>query len=145
MGLSGREGSMTTMATSTASSTRSFTRLPAAVDPRMSYPDSQPAVEGLMAADYEVSEDFTTYTFQLKDATFHNGDTVTASDFVYAFERLTASSNSSRAYAALDPLGVTPRRRPRRSTARNRKCTARDARRRGYRRNDARVRWNHRW
>ncbi len=60
-----------------------------------------------MAADYEVSDDFTTYTFQLKDATFHNGDTVTASDFAYAFERLTASDNSSRAYFVLDSLGVT--------------------------------------
>jgi len=100
-------GTMTTMDPIEATDTQSGIVIQQMFDPLMNYPDSQPAVEGLMAADYEVSEDFTTYTFQLKDATFHNGDTVTASDFVYAFERLTASENSSRAYFVLDSLGVT--------------------------------------
>jgi peptide/nickel transport system substrate-binding protein len=53
-----------------------------------------------------MSEDFKTLTFNLKDATFHNGDKVTASDFVYSFERLAQSDNSRRAYFILDSLGV---------------------------------------
>lgn len=100
-------GTMTTMDPIEATDTSSGIVIQQMFDPLMNYPDAQPAVEGLMAADYEVSDDFTTYTFQLKDATFHNGDTVTASDFVYSFERLTASDNSSRAYFVLDSLGVT--------------------------------------
>lgn len=76
-------------------------------DPLMNYPDGEPAVEALMAADYEVSDDFTTYTFQLNDGTFHDGDDVTADDFAFAFERLAGSPNSSRTYFILDSLGVT--------------------------------------
>ncbi|MEI3605107.1 ABC transporter substrate-binding protein [Pseudogracilibacillus sp. SE30717A] len=41
-----------------------------------------------LAEDYSVSEDGTTYTFNLRDAKFHNGDTVTADDVKYTFERI---------------------------------------------------------
>ena len=45
----------------------------------------QPAV----AEEWEVSEDGTTYTFQLReDANWSNGDPVVAEDFIYAWERL---------------------------------------------------------
>jgi len=100
-------GTMTTLDPIEATDTQSGIVIQQMFDPLMNYPDSEPAVESLMASDYEVSDDFTTYTFQLNDATFHNGDTVTASDFVYAFERLAASDNSSRAYFILDSLSVT--------------------------------------
>ena len=41
----------------------------------------------MLAEEYEVSDDGTTYTFSLRDATFHNGDPITAEDvqFTYNF------------------------------------------------------------
>jgi peptide/nickel transport system substrate-binding protein len=76
-------------------------------DGLMNYPNAEIEVEQLLAADYQVSDDFTTYTFTLKEgAQFHNGDEVTAQDFVYAWERLAASPNSRRSYFILDSLGV---------------------------------------
>ena len=43
----------------------------------------------LACENYEVNEDATQYTFHLrKDATFHNGQPVTAADYKYAWERL---------------------------------------------------------
>jgi ABC-type transport system substrate-binding protein len=72
----------------------------------MNYPDGvADAVKGL-AKSFELSGDNTTYTFTLKDATFHNGDTVTAQDVIYSWERLAASPNSRRSYFILDSLGV---------------------------------------
>ena len=75
-------------------------------DALMMYPNGEATVEQLLAAEYEVSDDYKTYTFTLNDATFHNGKDVTASDFVYSFERLAASDNSRRSYFILDSLGV---------------------------------------
>lgn len=50
---------------------------------------------GRLAEDYTVSEDGLTYTFQLKRGVeFHNGDELTADDFVYSWERMAQSSNS---------------------------------------------------
>ncbi|EJN59883.1 ABC transporter substrate-binding protein [Halogranum rubrum] len=75
-------------------------------DALMMYPDGEATVEQLLASEYEVSDDYKTYTFTLNDATFHNGKDLTASDFVYSFERLAASDNSRRSYFILDSLGV---------------------------------------
>lgn len=73
----------------------------------MTYPNAKSTPKPQIAESYEVSSDYTTYTFKLKKGVkFHNGKTVTAEDFVYAFERLAASDNSRRAYFLLDSLGV---------------------------------------
>ncbi|PSQ09579.1 peptide ABC transporter substrate-binding protein, partial [Halobacteriales archaeon QS_7_68_65] len=57
-------------------------------DALMNYPNGQASVEAQLAEGYELSDDQTTYTFNIKqDAQFHNGDQVTAQDFVYSFER----------------------------------------------------------
>lgn len=46
-------------------------------------------VQPLLAEDYEVSDDETTYEISLKeDVTFHNGDSLTASDVKYSIERI---------------------------------------------------------
>jgi peptide/nickel transport system substrate-binding protein len=77
-------------------------------DTLLIYENATTTVTNQLATDYEVSEDFLTYTFTLaEDATFHNGDDVTASDLVYSWERLAQSDNSSRAYFILDSIGVT--------------------------------------
>jgi peptide/nickel transport system substrate-binding protein len=75
-------------------------------DGLMNYPNGETSVEALLAEDYERNDDFTEYTFSIKDATFHNGDQVTAQDFVYSFERLARSPHSVRSYFILDSLGV---------------------------------------
>lgn len=53
----------------------------------------------LAAERYEASEDQTTFTFTLRDATFHDGTPVRASDFKRAWERL-ASPNAEGSTAA---------------------------------------------
>lgn len=75
-------------------------------DALMNYPNGETTVETLLAEDFQVSDDFTTYTFNLKDATFHNDKEVTAQDLVYSFKRLAFSENSRRTYFILDSLGV---------------------------------------
>jgi len=59
------------------------------------YPDGEYPPEPALAEDYELSDDGLTYTFTLReDATFHNGDDVTAEDVVYSYRRLAGSDNS---------------------------------------------------
>ncbi|MFC4359840.1 ABC transporter substrate-binding protein [Halobium salinum] len=74
----------------------------------MNYPNGETSVENQLAESYETSNDNKTYTFTLREGvTFHNGDELTAQDFVYSFERLAGSPNSKRSYFILDSLGVT--------------------------------------
>jgi ABC-type transport system substrate-binding protein len=76
-------------------------------DGLMNYPNGEIAVEKQLAKEYTVSDDGKTYTFTLKDdAKFHNGDEVTAKDFVYSWERLAGSPNSRRAYFLLSSIGI---------------------------------------
>jgi peptide/nickel transport system substrate-binding protein len=75
-------------------------------DGLMNYPNGETSPTQLLAESFETSDDFTTYTFSLKDATFHDGSAVTAEDFVYSFRRLAFSPNSVRTYFILDSLGV---------------------------------------
>lgn len=71
------------------------------------YPNGQTNVQNLIAKSVNVADDDVSYTFELKEGlTYSNGDEVTASDFVYAFERLAASDNSRRAGFILGDLGV---------------------------------------
>ncbi|ELZ95221.1 putative dipeptides/oligopeptides ABC transporter periplasmic substrate-binding protein [Haloferax mucosum ATCC BAA-1512] len=99
-------GTITTMDPVAATDTSSGIVIQQVFDCLMSYPDALPTVENELATDYTASEDFTTYTFQLADATYHDGRKVKASDFVYAWERLVASDNSRRAYFVLDSIGI---------------------------------------
>ena len=51
--------------------------------------DSPPELAPALATDWEIGDDDRTYTFELRDdATFHNGDPVTADDVAYSFERM---------------------------------------------------------
>ncbi|XVH33495.1 ABC transporter substrate-binding protein (plasmid) [Haloferacaceae archaeon DSL9] len=62
------------------------------------FPNGETEVENLLATDYDLSDDLLTYTFYLnEDAVFHNGEPVTAQDFVYSWRRLAESPNSERA------------------------------------------------
>ncbi|WP_435077276.1 ABC transporter substrate-binding protein [Halococcus sp. AFM35] len=76
-------------------------------DGLMTYPNGEVPVTKLIASGYEVSEDYTTYTFTLKEGVqFHNGTEVTASDFVYSYERLAGSPNSQAVADILDSVGI---------------------------------------
>ncbi|QSW98031.1 ABC transporter substrate-binding protein [Haloterrigena alkaliphila] len=66
------------------------------------YPNGESSVENLLAEDVEISDDLLTYTFTLADAEFHNGDPLTADDFVYSLRRLAESPNSERANFVLE-------------------------------------------
>ncbi len=71
------------------------------------YPNGQIEPETLLATDYQVSDDYLTYTFTLKEGVqYHNGDELTAQDVVYSFERLAGSDNSVRQYFILESLGI---------------------------------------
>ncbi len=50
---------------------------------------------GAMAESWDVSEDGKTYTFHLRDALWSNGDTVTANDFIWTYQRLLTPSSAS--------------------------------------------------
>lgn len=55
-----------------------------------------------LARDYSVSKNGKRYTFDLKrGVTFHNGDELTASDFVYSWERLAASKHGQESKVIL--------------------------------------------
>lgn len=98
---------MTTMDPIAATDTASGIVIQQVFDALMNYPQGEISVEPLLAESYDTSDDFTTYTFTLKQgASFHNGDEVTAQDFVYAWERLAASQNSRRSNFILDVIGV---------------------------------------
>lgn len=59
------------------------------------YEDGIPPVVGSLAEDYTISDDYLTYTFELEQGvTFHNGEEVTADDFVYSWRRLAESENN---------------------------------------------------
>ncbi|WP_128476949.1 ABC transporter substrate-binding protein [Halorussus pelagicus] len=98
---------MSTLDPIKATDTASGTVIQQVFDGLMNYPNAEIEVEGQLATDYEVSDDFQTYTLTLKEgAKFHDGTEVTADDFVYSLERLAASDNSRRAYFILDSIGV---------------------------------------
>lgn len=75
-------------------------------DPLMHYPHGEVETESLLAEGYETNDDNTVYTFTLKDATFHNGDPVTAQDVVYSYERVAGSPHSVRPDFALSSIGI---------------------------------------
>lgn len=56
------------------------------------------------AESYEISEDFLTYTFKLRDAQWTNGDPVTAEDFAYSWKWVLDPANLSEYASILYPI-----------------------------------------
>src|SRR5690625_3381887 len=76
-----------TMDSSLATDESSFVYLAATTEGLYRLDENAQPAEGI-AEDHEVSEDGLTWTFSLReDATWENGDPVTAHDFVYAWQR----------------------------------------------------------
>jgi peptide/nickel transport system substrate-binding protein len=64
----------------------------------MEFPNGDLPPQPSLATDYSLSNDGKTYTFELKEGVmFHNGDEMTASDFVYSWERLAGAEESRNA------------------------------------------------
>ena len=99
---------MTTLDPIAATDTASGIVIQQLFDALMNYPNGEIEVKPLIAKDYNVSDDFKTYTFSLRQGVqYHNGNELKAADFVYSFERLAASPNSQRSYFILDSINVT--------------------------------------
>jgi oligopeptide transport system substrate-binding protein len=58
------------------------------------------------AASFDVSDDKLTYTFNLRDANWSNGEAVTANDFVYAWRRLVDPATASEYAWYMELMGV---------------------------------------
>ena len=78
-----------------AQDTVSFTTMNNVMEGLYRLDPEQNVVPGMAEGDPEVSEDGTVYTFKLRDATWSNGDPVTAHDFVYAWQRAIDPENAS--------------------------------------------------
>lgn len=62
------------------------------------YPHGVPELTNQLLEEFDVSDDGLTWTFTIKDGVeYHDGRELTAHDFVYSWERLALSSNSTRA------------------------------------------------
>lgn len=57
-----------------------------------------------LAEDYSVSDDGKTYTFNLREAKFHNGDAVTAEDVKYTFDRILEAGSKATFAAELSVI-----------------------------------------
>ncbi|WP_197428404.1 ABC transporter substrate-binding protein [Halapricum sp. CBA1109] len=77
-------------------------------EPLVTYPNGVPEMENQLIEGFELSEDQTTYTFNLKEGVqFHESGEMTADDVVYSWRRMTESENSVRANFMLSsPDGV---------------------------------------
>jgi peptide/nickel transport system substrate-binding protein len=64
----------------------------------MEFPNGDLPPQPSLATDYSLSNEGKTYTFELKEGVkFHNGDEMTADDFVYSWERLAGSEETQNA------------------------------------------------
>jgi peptide/nickel transport system substrate-binding protein len=99
---------MSTLDPIKATDTASGTVIQQVFDALMNYPDGEIEVQQQLAESFETSEDFRTYTFNIKQGAQFHGDygEVTAQDFVYSWERLAASDESRRAYFILSSIGI---------------------------------------
>jgi len=61
-------------------------------------------LEPLLAESYEQSDDGLTYTFHLREATFHDGSPLTAADVVFTFDRARAEDSAHPFKAHFDPV-----------------------------------------
>ena len=100
--------SMTTLDPIKAEDTASSEVTVQVFDGLMNWPDGGLPVEARLAEGYEQSDDFTTYTFNLKQGAQFHGDygEVTAQDVVYSWERLAASDESRMSDDLLTAIGV---------------------------------------
>jgi len=79
--------------------TAGFTWLNTYYEPLVIYTADLSELKGELAADYTVSEDLTTFTFNLADATWHDGEPFTSADVKFTFD-LAMNAESGSIFAA---------------------------------------------
>ncbi|WP_049918408.1 ABC transporter substrate-binding protein [Natronobacterium lacisalsi] len=90
-------GTMTSLDPIQSTDTESGRVIRQMYEPLTHFPNGTTDVTNQLAEGYELSDDGLTYTFELKEGVqFHDGDEMTADDFVYSFRRLAESPNSER-------------------------------------------------
>lgn len=67
--------------------------------------DAEGAAVPAMAESYEISEDGKTYTFHLREAKWSNGESVTAQDFVFGWQRAVDPATASEYSYMLSDIG----------------------------------------
>jgi peptide/nickel transport system substrate-binding protein len=88
-------------------------------DGLMRWQDNPPKLEPWLAEKVDISEDGLTYTFTLRDAKFHDGSPVEASDVVYSIDRiLTMKKGAYSLYSNVIDVGTTKAPDRRRSSSR---------------------------
>ncbi|MBW3589366.1 MAG: ABC transporter substrate-binding protein [Actinobacteria bacterium] len=66
--------------------------------------DNEGQIEPLLASSYDVSEDGKVYTFELREANFHNGTPMTANDVLFTFNRHRAPESTHPFKAQFAPI-----------------------------------------
>jgi peptide/nickel transport system substrate-binding protein len=66
--------------------------------------DNDGKIQPLLAQSYDVSEDGLTYTFELRQATFHDGSPLRAQDVVFTFNRHRSPKSTHPFKAQFDPV-----------------------------------------
>jgi peptide/nickel transport system substrate-binding protein len=79
--------------------TAGFTWLNTYFEPLVTYTADLSQLKGELAAEYSASDDLTTFTFKLADATWHDGEPFTSADVKFTFE-LAMNAESGSIFAA---------------------------------------------
>ena len=66
--------------------------------------DNEGEIQPLLASSYDVSEDGKVYTFELREANFHNGTPMTANDVLFTFNRHRAPESTHPFKAQFAPI-----------------------------------------
>lgn len=66
--------------------------------------DNEGEIQPLLASSYDVSEDGKVYTFELREANFHDGSPMTANDVVFTFNRHRAPESTHPFKAQFEPI-----------------------------------------
>ncbi|SCH70430.1 peptide ABC transporter substrate-binding protein [Romboutsia sp. 1001713B170207_170306_H8] len=93
-----KELDIISMDSSYATDGSSFEAIQATVDGLLTVDADGNIIPALAKDKAKISEDGLTYTYELKDAKWDNGTTVTANDFVYAWQRTASSADAEYNY-----------------------------------------------
>lgn len=106
--LSGSSATFNSLDPVASGNTASGAKIMNMFDAPTNYENGTTEVTNLLITDYEISDDLTEYTFNLKEGVQFHGDygEMTADDIVYSFRRLMESSNSTNQYFPVSVLGI---------------------------------------
>ncbi|WP_232703265.1 ABC transporter substrate-binding protein [Halobacterium wangiae] len=106
--LSGSSATFNSLDPVASGNTASGAKIMNMFDAPTNYRNGTAEVENLLIQDYNINDDFTEYTFTLKEGVQFHDDygEMTADDVVYSFRRLMESTNSTNQYFPVKVLGI---------------------------------------